>query len=104
MHSIHAAKVGLWISIHNPQARRPPCSTEVNPETPVVCKRVPDPLGMEAMLHDLIALLPAVRRAPLEAQRELMRRAVRAAHPFEEDVQLAAVPDVQGLGGSPLSA
>ena len=59
---------------------------------------------MEAMLHDLIALLPAVRRAPLEAQRELMRRAVRAAHPFEEDVQLAAVPDVQGLGGSPLSA
>jgi hypothetical protein len=52
MHSIHAAKVGLWISIHNPQARRPPCSTEVNPETPVVCKRVPDPLGMEAMLDD----------------------------------------------------
>jgi len=52
MHSIHAAKVGLWISIHNPQARRPPCSAEVNPETPVVCKRVPDPLGMEAMLHD----------------------------------------------------
>jgi hypothetical protein len=52
MHSIHAAKVGLWISIHNPQARRPPCSAEVNPETPVVCKRVPDPLGMEAMLDD----------------------------------------------------
>ena len=52
MHSIHAAKVGLWISIHNPQAGRPPCSAEVNPETPVVCKRVPDPLGMEAMLHD----------------------------------------------------
>lgn len=52
MHSIHAAKVGLWISIHNPQASRPPCSTEVNPETPVVCKRVPDPLGMEAMLDD----------------------------------------------------
>ena len=52
MHSIHAAKVGLWISIHNPQTGRPPCSAEVNPETPVVCKRVPDPLGMEAMLDD----------------------------------------------------
>jgi len=59
---------------------------------------------MEAMLQDLIALLPAVRCAALQAQRDLLRRAVRAAHPFDEDVALAAVPDVQGLGGSPLRA
>ena len=56
---------------------------------------------MQAMLQDLAILLPPARRPALERQRDLLVRAVRAAMPFDEDVALAAVADVQGLGGSP---
>ena len=56
---------------------------------------------MEAMLGDLIALLPPVRRPALQAQRALLERAIDAQHAFEEDAALARVPDLQGLGGSP---
>jgi uncharacterized membrane protein len=56
---------------------------------------------MEAMLADLIALLPPLRRPALQAQRALLERAIDAQHPFDEDAALARVPDLQGLGGSP---
>ena len=55
---------------------------------------------MAAMLDDLAALLPPVRRAALATERELLDRAVSAAFPFPEDVALARLPDVQGLGGA----
>jgi uncharacterized membrane protein len=55
---------------------------------------------MHAMLADLAALLPAIRRPALEAERQLLERAVRAQMPFAEDAMLASVPDVQGMGGS----
>ena len=55
---------------------------------------------MAAMLDDLVALLPPVRRAALALERELLDRAVDAAFPFPEDVALARLPDVQGLGGA----
>jgi len=61
---------------------------------------------MEAMLRDLLVLLPPQRRPALEQQRELLERAIAAQYPFPEDAALARVPDVQGLGGTarPLSA
>jgi hypothetical protein len=52
MHSIHPAKVGLWIRIQDAQAGRPPCSPEVNPEATVVRKRIADPLGAGTILND----------------------------------------------------
>jgi hypothetical protein len=52
MHSIHPAKVGLWIGIEDPQPGRAPCPPEVNPEATVIRKRVADPVGAEAILND----------------------------------------------------
>ena len=56
---------------------------------------------MQAMLSDLIALLPPVRRPALEAQRDLLLGAIRVQYSSAEDAALAQVPDVQGLGGAP---
>jgi uncharacterized membrane protein len=53
-----------------------------------------------AMFEDLLALLPAQRRAALEEERSLLDRAVRDAFPFAEDRALARAPDVQGFGSA----
>jgi hypothetical protein len=52
MHSIHPAKVSLWICIEHPQPGRAPRSLEVNPEAAVIRKRVADPVGARAILND----------------------------------------------------
>ena len=56
---------------------------------------------LTAMLEDLLAVLPPVRHPPLQAQRALLQRALEASFPFPEDLALARVPDVQGMGGAP---
>jgi uncharacterized membrane protein len=55
---------------------------------------------MMAMLDDLLRLLPAPRHPALELERNLLDRALVAAYPFTEDLALARVADIQGLGGS----
>jgi uncharacterized membrane protein len=55
---------------------------------------------LRAMLENLIVSLPAHRRAALEAERDRLDLAIRAAYPIPADLALAAVPDAQGLGGS----
>jgi hypothetical protein len=52
MHSIHLAKVRLWIGIEDPQPRQAPCPPEVNPQVTVIRKRVADPIGAAALLND----------------------------------------------------
>ncbi|HZZ94632.1 MAG TPA: DUF2254 domain-containing protein [Usitatibacter sp.] len=59
---------------------------------------------MNAMLEDLLRLLPAHRRAALEAERDLLDRALRDAYRFPEDLALARAADIQGLGGGGRSA
>jgi uncharacterized membrane protein len=53
-----------------------------------------------AMFEDLLGLLLATRRPPLEEERSLLDRAVRDAFHFAEDRALARMPDVQGLGSA----
>jgi hypothetical protein len=52
------------------------------------------------MLEDLLRLLPAHRRPVLEQQRDLLERALVGQYPMAEDLALARIPDIQGLGGS----
>jgi uncharacterized membrane protein len=55
---------------------------------------------MRAMLTDLLELLATERRPPLEEELRLLDRAVESHFPLAEDLALARVADVQGLGGS----
>jgi uncharacterized membrane protein len=55
---------------------------------------------MGAMLDDLVRLLPESRRPALETERGLLDRALVELYPYPEDLALARVPDIQGLGGS----
>jgi uncharacterized membrane protein len=56
---------------------------------------------LAAMLDDLARVLPEHRRAALVTERELLDRALPPLYGFEEDLALARVPDIQGMGGSP---
>ena len=56
---------------------------------------------MRAMLEDLRRTLPERRRAALQAELDLLNRAIDSHFPFPEDRLLAQIPDPQGLGGSP---
>ena len=55
---------------------------------------------MRALLENLIATLPKHRHRALESERASLDEAVRAQFPIAADVELAMIPDTQGLGGS----
>jgi uncharacterized membrane protein len=55
---------------------------------------------LAAMIEDLLGLLPAHRLPALEKEKELLDRALQEHYRFPEDLALARVPDIQGLGGS----
>jgi uncharacterized membrane protein len=55
---------------------------------------------MAAMLEDLMRLLPAHRRPALEEQKAVLDRAIEENFRHPEDLALARIPDVQGLGGT----
>ncbi len=55
---------------------------------------------MRAMLVNLMRSLPELRQPALRLELELLDRAVEQFTRFEEDRQLARVPDTQGLGGA----
>jgi uncharacterized membrane protein len=56
---------------------------------------------LRAALEDLLDHAPAERRPPLERQLALLERDVRREIDDQEDVKLALVPDVQGIGSGP---
>jgi uncharacterized membrane protein len=55
---------------------------------------------MRAMLDDLLRLLPKHRHPPLRAELDLLDRTLETLYRLPEDLALARVPDVQGLGGT----
>ena len=54
---------------------------------------------LRAMIENLMQTLPVHRRAELERQRSLLERDVGKHYSYPEDLMLAGVADVQGLGG-----
>jgi uncharacterized membrane protein len=54
---------------------------------------------LRAMIENLMQTLPAHRHAELESELNLLERAVRKHYAYPEDLVLAGVADVQGLGG-----
>jgi uncharacterized membrane protein len=54
---------------------------------------------MGAMLEDLLRLLPGARRGELLEERALLDRALVQLYSYPEDLALARIPDIQGLGG-----
>jgi uncharacterized membrane protein len=56
---------------------------------------------LRAMLENLIATLPPIRRLPLEDQLRMVERSVDRDFPDEEDRRSAAAADPQGLGHVP---
>jgi uncharacterized membrane protein len=55
---------------------------------------------MRAMLQDLVRALPGHCDPALQQQLALLDRAIEKAYDMPEDLALARIPDVQGLGGS----
>ena len=55
---------------------------------------------LRAMIQTLAERLPEDRRPALQAQLELLDRTIERLHALPEDLALARVPDLQGLGGS----
>jgi uncharacterized membrane protein len=55
---------------------------------------------LRAMLENLVGSLPEHRHAALRLQLELLERTVERLYPLPEDLALARIPDVQGLGGA----
>ena len=53
---------------------------------------------LRAMLEDLMAGLPSIRRPPLEVQLRVLGRAVARSFPDAEDLARAGAADPQGLG------
>jgi len=56
---------------------------------------------LAAMFEDLCSVLAPSRRPALEQQYALLQRSVMTYFPMPEDLALARVPDVQGMGGTP---
>jgi hypothetical protein len=52
------------------------------------------------MLEILLQSMPERRAYALQRELDLLHRAVRQTHAFEEDRALCDVPDLQGLGSS----
>jgi uncharacterized membrane protein len=55
---------------------------------------------LRAMLEILLQSMPERRAYALQRELDLLHRAVRQTHAFEEDRALCDVPDLQGLGSS----
>ena len=55
---------------------------------------------LRAMIENLLALLPAYRHAPLADERARLDVAIASAFKMPDELALARIPDVQGLGGS----
>ncbi|HKE93419.1 MAG TPA: DUF2254 domain-containing protein [Povalibacter sp.] len=55
---------------------------------------------MRAMLENLISSLPPHRHPALQQELDLLERTLARVYFFPEDLAVARVPDVQGLGGS----
>ena len=56
---------------------------------------------LRAMIENLAQTLPQQRRPALLAELGLLDRALEKLYPLPEDLALARVPDLQGLGGTP---
>jgi len=54
---------------------------------------------LRAMIENLMQTLPEHRHAELERQRSLLERDIRKHYLYPEDLALAGIADVQGLGG-----
>jgi uncharacterized membrane protein len=55
---------------------------------------------LRAMLENLMSALPSHRREALERELDLLERTIVQVYALPEDLTLARIPDVQGLGGS----
>ena len=55
---------------------------------------------LRAMLDNLVATLPARRRPALDEERRRLDLAIAPQYSIPGDLELARVPDSQGLGGS----
>jgi uncharacterized membrane protein len=55
---------------------------------------------LRAMLDNLLASLPAERHAALREERERLDAALEKLYPLPDDLELARIPDSQGLGGA----
>ncbi|MEM5341341.1 DUF2254 domain-containing protein [Paraburkholderia azotifigens] len=55
---------------------------------------------LRAMIENLMKTLPASRHPALRRELELLDAAILREHMFDEDMQLARIPDTQGLGGA----
>ena len=58
---------------------------------------------LRAAIDNLIQSLPEHRHDALRVELTLLDLAIASKHPFPEDLALARIPDVQGLGGSAVS-
>jgi uncharacterized membrane protein len=59
---------------------------------------------LRAMIVNLTDTLPAQRHAALRKELELLDRTIEKLYILPEDLKLASIPDLQGLGGSSRSA
>ena len=59
---------------------------------------------LRAMIVNLTDTLPAQRHSALRKELELLDRTIEKLYILPEDLQLASIPDLQGLGGSSRSA
>jgi uncharacterized membrane protein len=59
---------------------------------------------LRAMIVNLTDTLPAQRHSALRKELELLDRTIEKLYILPEDLMLASIPDLQGLGGSPRSA
>ena len=55
---------------------------------------------LRAMLDNLIASLPAHRHEELIEERRRLDQVIEPLYPLPEDLALARIPDLQGMGGS----
>jgi uncharacterized membrane protein len=55
---------------------------------------------LRAMIDNLLVLLPAYRHAPLLQEKQRLDAALEASFTRPDELALARMPDVQGLGGS----
>ena len=59
---------------------------------------------LRAMIVNLTDTLPAQRHSALRKEFELLDRTIEKLYVLPEDLKLASIPDLQGLGGSSHSA
>ena len=53
------------------------------------------------MLENLVRSLPEHRHPALRQQLDLLDRTIERLYALPEDLALARIPDIQGLGGAP---